>query len=135
MLALARRGLVTGGRGLIRCEEHLAMLLLSADEELARVLSAVQLAPLARLRPVQQDVVAETLLAWLQNAGNARLAAGQLHVHPQTVRYRLRQIQELFGPVLAEPGARFELEVALRARGLLRGPTRRGPASHPQGGA
>ena len=135
MLALARRGLVTGGRGLIRCEEHLATLLLSADEELARVLSAVQLAPLARLRPVQQDVVAETLLAWLQNAGNARLAAGQLHVHPQTVRYRLRQIQELFGPVLAEPGARFELEVALRARGLLRGQTRRRPAAHPQGGA
>ena len=109
-----------GGRSLIRCEEHLATLMLSADEELARVLSAVQLAPLARLRPVQQDVVAETLLAWLQNAGNARLAAGQLHVHPQTVRYRLRQIQELFGPVLDEPGARFELEVALRARELLR---------------
>jgi hypothetical protein len=135
MLALARRGVVTGGRGLIRCEEHLATLLLSADEELARVLSAVRLAPLAGLRPVQQDVVAETLLAWLQNAGNARLAAGQLHVHPQTVRYRLRQIQELFGPVLAEPGARFELEVALRARALLRGPSRRVPASHPQGGA
>jgi hypothetical protein len=135
MLALARRGVVTGGRGLIRCEEHLATLLLSADEELARVLSAVRLAPLAGLRPVQQDVVAETLLAWLQNAGNARLAAGQLHVHPQTVRYRLRQIQELFGPVLAEPGARFELEVALRARALLRGPSRRVPAPHPQGGA
>jgi hypothetical protein len=135
MLALARRGAVAaghgvaagrpaaGGRGLIRCEEHLATLLLAADEELGRVLSAVQLAPLARLRPVQQDVVAETLLAWLQNAGNARLAAGQLHVHPQTVRYRLRQIQELFGPVLAEPGARFELEVALRARELLRAGT------------
>jgi len=118
--AVAGRGPAGGSRGLIRCEEHLATLLLSADEELGRVLSAVQLAPLARLRPVQQDVAAETLLAWLQNAGNARLAAGQLHVHPQTVRYRLRQIQELFGPVLAEPGARFELEVALRARELLR---------------
>ena len=120
MLALARRGAVASEAGLVRCEEHLATLMLSADEELARVLSAVQLAPLAGLRPVQQDMVAETLLAWLQNAGNARLAAGQLHVHPQTVRYRLRQIQELFGPVLAEPGARFELEVALRARALLR---------------
>ncbi len=138
MLALARRGAAGGrgdavggrggaGRGLIRCEKHLATLLLSADEELARVLSAVRLAPLARLRPVQQDVLAETLLAWLQNAGNARLAAGQLHVHPQTVRYRLRQINELFGPVLAEPGARFELEGALRARALLR--------AHPHGGA
>ena len=114
--------------------------MLSADEELARVLSAVRLAPLAGLRKVQQDVVAETLLAWLQNAGNARLAAGQLHVHPQTVRYRLRQIQELFGPVLTEPGARFELEVALRARALLgsRAPGSRGsPPRHypPQGGA
>ena len=125
MLALARRGAVASGPGLIRCQEHLATLMLSADEELARVLSAVQLAPLAGLRPVQQDVVAETLLAWLQNAGNARLAAGQLHVHPQTVRYRLRQIQELFGPVLTEPGSRFELEVALRARALL--------GSRPQG--
>ena len=87
--------------------------------------------------------MAETLLAWLQNAGNARLAAGQLHVHPQTVRYRLRQIQDLFGPVLAEPGGRFELEVALRARGLLRArpvppqPASQGrhpPGRHPQGG-
>ena len=78
--------------------------------------------------------MAETLLAWLQNAGNARLAAGQLHVHPQTVRYRLRQIQDLFGLVLGEPGARFELEVALRARGLLRArpvPRSRPPAAGP----
>jgi DNA-binding PucR family transcriptional regulator len=42
-------------------------------------------------------------------------------VHPQTVRYRLRQIQELFGAALADPAARFDLEVALRARQLLRG--------------
>ena len=151
---VAGPGAVLGSGGLIRCEEHLATLLLSADEELARLLSAAKLAPLARLRPVQQDVVAETLLAWLQNAGNARIAAGQLHVHPQTVRYRLRQIQELFGPLLAEPGGRFELEVALRARGLLRArPVPPQPASperpplgrpppgghpqgrHPQGGA
>jgi hypothetical protein len=134
MLALARRGVVvTGGAGLVRCEEHLATLMLSADEELARVLSAVQLAPLARLRPAQQDVVADTLLAWLQNAGNARLAAGQLHVHPQTVRYRLRQIQELFGPALTEPGARFELEVALRARALLGSRTQGSGALGPRG--
>jgi DNA-binding PucR family transcriptional regulator len=35
------------------------------------------------------------------------------------VRYRLRQIDELFGGVLHEPGRRFELEIALRARQLL----------------
>jgi len=120
VLALARRGSIRAGRGLIRCEEHLTSLVLLSDEELARVLSSVWLAPLGRLRPSQQDIIAETLLAWLQNAGNARLAASHLHVHPQTVRYRLRQIQELFGAALADPGARFDLEVALRARQLLR---------------
>jgi hypothetical protein len=121
VLALGRRGAIRAGRGLIHSEEHLTSLVLLSDEELARVLSSVWLAPLARLRPSQQDIIAETLLAWLQNAGNARLAATQLHVHPQTVRYRLRQIQELFGAALAEPAARFDLEVALRARQLLRG--------------
>jgi PucR-like helix-turn-helix protein len=131
-VALVRRGIIGGGRGMVRCGEHLTTLLISSDEELARVLSAVRLAPLARLRPAQQDAIAQTLLAWLQNAGNARLAAGQLHVHPQTVRYRLRQIHELFGPVLAQPGARFDLEVALRARQLLRGPAR---ASGANGGS
>ncbi len=119
-LALARRGVLPGGRGLIRCDEHLTALMLMGDAELARVLCAAALAPLAGLRPAQQDILAETLLAWLQYAGNARLAAAELHVHPQTVRYRLRQLHELFGPVLAAPAARFDLEVALRARRLLR---------------
>jgi PucR C-terminal helix-turn-helix domain len=119
-LALARRGIVGPNHGLIRCDEHLSTLLIFADEDLARVCAATRLAPLARLRPAQQDTLAETLLAWLQSAGNARIAARQLHVHPQTVRYRLRQIQELFGEALAEPAARFDLEVALRAHLLLR---------------
>jgi hypothetical protein len=119
-LGLARRGVLPGGRGLIRCDEHFTALILLADAELARALCTAALAPLAGLRPAQQDILAETLLAWLQSAGNARLAAGELHVHPQTVRYRLRQLHELFGPVLAAPAARFELEVALRARRLLR---------------
>ena len=39
-----------------------------------------------------------------------------LHVHPQTVRYRLAQLRELFGDELEDPHARFELSLALRAR-------------------
>jgi DNA-binding PucR family transcriptional regulator len=42
-----------------------------------------------------------------------------MRVHPQTVRYRLRQIDELFDGVLRDPAKRFELEVALRTRQLL----------------
>jgi hypothetical protein len=132
VLALARRGGVAASPGLIRCDGHLTALMITADPELAQVLSADRLAPLAGLRPAQQDILAETLLAWLRHAGNARLAAAELHVHPQTVRYRLRQINDLFGAMLAEPGSRFDLELALRARRLLRG----GLAYRPgQGGA
>jgi DNA-binding PucR family transcriptional regulator len=44
--------------------------------------------------------------------------AQRIHVHPQTVRYRLRQIQELFGEQLRDPDRRFELHLALRLRQL-----------------
>jgi hypothetical protein len=37
----------------------------------------------------------------------------------QTVRYRLRQIHELFGDQLRDPDRRFELQLALRVRQLV----------------
>jgi DNA-binding PucR family transcriptional regulator len=42
--------------------------------------------------------------------------AAELHVHPQTVRYRLRKLRDLFGEALDDPEARFELETAVRVR-------------------
>lgn len=82
-------------------------------------LAEERLAPLAALRPAQRDRLAETLLAWLQHAGRATRVARRLHVHPQTVRYRLRELDRLFGPQMHDPDQRFELEIALRARTLL----------------
>jgi DNA-binding PucR family transcriptional regulator len=40
--------------------------------------------------------------------------AESLHVHQQTVRYRLVKLRELLGDDLDDPEARFELEAALR---------------------
>ena len=57
----------------------------------------------------------ETLRAYLDHRGNAAAMATDLHLHPQTVRYRLRQLRELFGDELEDPEARFELELALRS--------------------
>jgi len=105
--------------GIVRCDEQLATLVLLADAELARVLSGQALAPLRGLRPDQADRLAETLLAWLESADNAGAAASRLHVHPQTVRYRLRQLTELFGDALSDPDSRFALQVALRVRRLV----------------
>jgi DNA-binding PucR family transcriptional regulator len=40
--------------------------------------------------------------------------ARALHLHPQTVRYRVNRLRELLGEQLEDPSARFELEIALR---------------------
>jgi PucR C-terminal helix-turn-helix domain len=118
-LELGLRGVIDSGGGVIRCDEHLSTLLIFSDEELAEALRGARLAPLDRLKPAVRDRLAETLLCWLQHGGNANEVAALLHVHPQTVRYRLRRIDELFGGDLRDPDRRFELEMALRARQLL----------------
>lgn len=41
--------------------------------------------------------------------------AADLHVHPQTARYRIARLKELLGDDLDDPDARFDLELALRA--------------------
>ncbi|WP_431046406.1 PucR family transcriptional regulator [Streptomyces sp. P1-3] len=99
-------------------DDHLSTLLLLQDESLARALAARWLRPLTGLTPRQSERLEETLLAWLEGGG-APEAAKALHVHPQTVRYRLRQIEKLFGPGLRDPRTRFELELALRSRRLM----------------
>ena len=58
-----------------------------------------------------------TALAYISHRGNAAAMARALHVHPQTARYRLARLRELLGEQLDDAGARFELELALRARG------------------
>ena len=47
----------------------------------------------------------------------ARPAAAALHVHVQTVRYRLGQLRDLLGDALDDPAARLELALALRIAG------------------
>ncbi|MEU8344620.1 PucR C-terminal helix-turn-helix domain-containing protein [Actinomadura meyerae] len=118
-LSLVQRGVIEADSGVIRSVEHMSTLILFQDEGLITSLADLRLAPLAHLRPSQQDRLAETLLAWLQSGRNANEVAMRLHVHPQTVRYRLRQLEELFGDQLLDPDLRFDLEIVLRARALL----------------
>ena len=60
--------------------------------------------------------------------------AAELDVHPQTVRYRVKQLRELFGERLEDPEARFELSLALRAGVVARlvadAPSRHGRCGH-----
>jgi len=99
---------------LVVADDHLATLLLAADRGLAADLAASRLAPLDGLQPGPRARLTETLRAWLDRPGQVQAVAAELGVHPQTVRYRLRQLRELFGTRLEDPDARFELSLALR---------------------
>jgi PucR C-terminal helix-turn-helix domain len=113
--ALVLDGVVDRG-GLVVADEHLpALLLHGGDRSLAADLAAGALAPLDELRPGPRGRLRATLRAWLDHPGQVTRVAGELHVHPQTVRYRVAQLRELFGDRLEDPDARFELALALRA--------------------
>ena len=110
--ALLSRGLVE--REPVFADEHLADLVVHRDPELLASLAALRLAPLDALRDSSRERFAETLLAWLQHRGERQHVAAALHVHPQTVGYRLGRLREMFGAALEDPESRFELELALR---------------------
>ena len=117
--AIATQRLAVAGKlpdraPLIVAEDHLADLLLTADPVLAADLAAARLAPLADLADGPRARLTETLAAWLVRPGQVQAVAATLGVHPQTVRYRVRQLRDLFGERLEDPDARFELALALR---------------------
>ncbi|MFI2433402.1 PucR family transcriptional regulator [Streptomyces sp. NPDC018693] len=118
-LDLMRRG-VLADTGLVRCRDHLSTLLLLRDAALVDALAERRLRPLRQVRPPQRERLAETLLSWLSCGHNAGEVAERLAVHPQTVRYRMRRLDELFGAQLQDPLARFEIQLALRALRLRR---------------
>lgn len=104
--------------GVIFCARHLTTLWLLAEEELLGQVGMRKLAPLYRFPDRQRRRLADTLSAWLRTNGNVKEIAAKLGVHPQTVRYRMRQLQDAIGDELHDPDARFEMEAALRAAEL-----------------
>lgn len=113
--ALRARVLVGDGR-LIDTDQHLVDLVLTADADALGDLRAQVLAPLDTLRPAARDKLTETLRSWLLHHGRREDIAGALFVHPQTVRYRLGQLRELYGETLDDPVTVLALTVALGAR-------------------
>ena len=97
-------------------ETRLADLVRTADPDALADLRTRALAPLADLRPDVADRLAETLRSWLLHQGRREDVAADLVVHPQTVRYRMTQLRELYGDGL-------QPRLLVRAR-----------AAHPRGG-
>ncbi|MGH3241019.1 MAG: helix-turn-helix domain-containing protein, partial [Spirillospora sp.] len=100
------------------CERHLLELWLLSDGPLLDQLARRELAALSGMTRARRMRMTETLGAWLEAQGNAVEAARLLRLHPQTVRYRMRQISGAFDARLADPAGRFLLDAVLRAHRL-----------------
>jgi hypothetical protein len=110
---LARRA---ASEGTVReAEARLVDLLLEASPEIVAALIKQVLAPLTTETSASRARLETTLLAWLRHHGAQAATAADLGVHPQTVRYRMARLRELFGSDIDDPEKRFALELALRA--------------------
>jgi DNA-binding PucR family transcriptional regulator len=63
-----------------------------------------------------------SLLAYLEAFGDARAAAERLHIHPNTLRYRVRRAASVSGIDLGDPGERLFTQLQLLME--QQGPTR-----------
>ena len=99
--------------GVLDADDHLVALALTADEPVVADLRSQVLAPLADLRPATAEKLTETLRAWLLHQGRREDVAGALFVHPQTVRYRMGRLRELYADRLDDPEWVLRATVAL----------------------
>ncbi|MFE5481110.1 helix-turn-helix domain-containing protein [Streptomyces sp. NPDC056527] len=101
-----------------RCTDHTEELILLPSCDLIDAAALRLLAPLSEVGATQARHLAVTLLAWIETSGSATDIADQLGIHPQTARYRLRQLRELWGDSLNDPDQRFEMLLVLRSQRL-----------------
>jgi PucR C-terminal helix-turn-helix domain len=119
-LALARLALALHERGTIagespaRVTAHLPALIVHQDEALLAEHAARTLEPLSGVPRRSRERLLETIAAWVEHPGRPTEVARRLHIHPQTARYRLRRLRELFGDI-DDPARRFAFALALRA--------------------
>jgi PucR C-terminal helix-turn-helix domain len=107
---------IEAAQGAVRADDALSALLVFENRGLVERIAARRLGAFDGLTAKARLRMEQTALAYVQHHGNAAAMARALDVHPQTARYRLARLRELLGGELDDPDARFELELALRAR-------------------
>jgi hypothetical protein len=114
-LQLAEAG-VLPDQPVIDCTQHVGVLWVHAEPLLAELVRRTLLAPLLAEPPHSRRILADTLLAWIEHSRpSAPVLAQILDKHPQTIRYRLKRIRDLFGDALDQPARVQEMHLALQA--------------------
>ena len=71
------------------------------------------LKPLNMLEPDDREDAVRTLNAYFSHPGNASEAARELHIHPNTFRYRMAKVADLLGVDLDDRDSRLIVEMEL----------------------
>jgi PucR C-terminal helix-turn-helix domain/GGDEF-like domain len=80
----------------------LAVAAVSAPEVMMKIRTSV-LRRLKELPDTERTILLDTFQAWLHEGGSANDTATKIFCHPNTVRHRLRRIEELTGRSLSRP--------------------------------
>ncbi|GAA3236181.1 helix-turn-helix domain-containing protein [Actinocorallia longicatena] len=113
-LQLARKGVIPRSPdALVVAARHVPIILMSRDPLVVRM-SERCLAPLQRFPEEKRLRLAETFLALIECGFNSSRASAHITVHPQTIRYRLRTLENLFGDDLYDPDLRLEFHLHLK---------------------
>jgi hypothetical protein len=108
-----------GTTEVVRHEDRPLAVLLAGTPEGADAMAHAVLGRVLDLPPADREVHLETARTWLAAAGSTSAAAERLHIHRNTVRYRLQRLEELTGRDPSDPIAAAELHVALECARIL----------------
>jgi PucR family transcriptional regulator, purine catabolism regulatory protein len=90
-----------------------AVLLGMLDPEVLAGFREQVLGPVERWDAEHGTDLIRTVAAFIENGGRWRATANELHIHHNTLRYRLGRVQALTGRNLANPADRLDVQIAL----------------------
>jgi hypothetical protein len=112
---IARRCVPQDGRGVVVFGDLPVAALVAGAPVLAAELAQEMFARMLTLPAAEREILLTTLDTWYAEGGSAKNAGKILYVHPNTVRYRIRRIEDLTGRDLDRPQCVAELYLALQA--------------------
>jgi hypothetical protein len=117
-LTLARIALTStlNRRGVTVFDQNLLAAAAVGAPDVMSHLSQTALAGLADLPDKERAILLDTFAAWLDNNGSAQAAAEQLYVHRNTIRHRLRKLEQHTGQDLNSPRSVALLTLAFESQ-------------------
>lgn len=108
-----------GSAEVVRYDEQPLGVLLAGGPEHARAMVDAVLGGLFDMRSDDRAVLLKTARTWLAAGGSNAATSRSLHVHKNTVRYRIRMLEDVTGRDLTRPADAAELFVALESVRIL----------------